>query len=103
MSKDRAEMLGDIFEDILGSKNVYLQAPPNNKMKYPCIIFSIAGIDEQFGDNVPFIKTNRWSATLIDKNPRSPYVDVISDLPYSSFDRHYNKDGLNHFVFDIYF
>ena len=101
--KDIPERLGDIFEEMLGSQNVYFQPPSDNKIKYPCVMFELSYINIAFACNKPYIKIPRWSVTLIDKNPRSPYVEQISDLEGVSFDRHYNANGLNHWVYNIYF
>ena len=38
--------LQKIFEDILGSKNVYFQPPESLKMKYPAIRYSLDDIDK---------------------------------------------------------
>lgn len=103
VKKDIPERLGDIFEEMLGSQNVYFQPPSNNKIQYPCVMFELGYIDIGFADNKPYIRTKRWTVTLIDKNPRSPYVDRITELEGVSFDRHYNANAMNHWVFNLYF
>ena len=39
----------------------------------------------------------------IDKKPDNEVIDKILHLPYSSFDRHYKADNLNHDVFTLYY
>ena len=90
------------FEEILGSRNVYFQPPESVKMQYPAIVYSIKNIDKNFANNLSYRLSPGYEAILIDKNPDSEYVEKILQLPYSSFDRHYKSDNLNHWVFTIY-
>ena len=91
------------FEEILWSKNVYFKPPESIKMSYPCIVYNIASGDTKYADNKLYCFKFRYNVTLIDKNPDSLFVNKIMSLPSCKFDRHFAKDGLNHFVFNIYF
>ncbi|WP_288878329.1 hypothetical protein [Bacteroides acidifaciens] len=44
-----------------------------------------------------------YSVTVIDKDPDSPIVGKVALLPTSKFNRHYEKDNLNHDVYTIFF
>ena len=90
------------FEEILGSPNVYFQPPESVKMKYPAIVYSIKNIEKSFANNLSYILSPGYEAILIDEDPDSEYVEEILRLPYSSFDRHYKSNNLNHWVFTIY-
>lgn len=92
-----------LFENILGSRNVYYQPPASLSMKYPAIVYSRTDIDSQFANNFPYSQTNAYLVTLIDKNPDSEYVKKISMLPMCSYDRNYKADNLNHDVFILYY
>lgn len=83
--------------------NVYFQPPESIKMVYPCIVYKLAQPSILHADNIKYRVMNRYTLTLIDRNPDSIYYDAIMALPYSSFDRHFNSDDLNHFVFELYF
>lgn len=72
-------------------------------MKYPAIVYQLADEDRFFADNIPYIKAKRWTVTVIDKNPDSEIPDRLSEMRYSSFDRFYTADNLNHFAFTIYY
>ena len=91
-----------IFEEILGSKNVYYQPPENVKLKYPAIVYSRDRIINRFSNNGVYIQSVSYQVKVIDEDPDSIYVEKISKLPYSSFERHYTSDNLNHDVFNIY-
>lgn len=105
MAKPRTE-LQTIFEELLGSRNVYYQPPESLKLKYPCIVYDLNPIKAINADNAKYLTYRQYLVTLIDPDPDSEFVDKIlySDkLYFSSFDRAYPSNDLNHFVFRIYF
>lgn len=83
--------------------NVYFQAPPNNQMQYPCILYKRDDARTAFADNMPYRYTKRYQVTVIDKDPDSDIPDKIAGLPLCSFDRHYTADNLNHDVYNLFF
>ena len=91
------------FEDILGSRNVYFQPPSSVRMQYPAIVYSRKNIESRFANNNIYRKLPCYEVVLIDKNPDSEFIDKILELPYCSFDRHYEADNLNHDVFTIFY
>ena len=94
--------LQSILEAILGSRNVYFQPPSSVRMQYPAIIYSRKDIEKRSANDGAYRKLPSYEVVLIDKNPDSQFVEKIVDLPYCSFDRHYESDNLNHEVFTIY-
>ena len=102
MSRPRTE-LGQILEDILGSSNVYFQAPESMKLKFPCIMYELNSGDTEFADNIPYIYKKRYQVTVIDKNPDSKIPDKVAQLPACTFSRYFRADNLNHYVFNLYF
>lgn len=99
---ERRLELQRLFENILGSRNVYFQPPANVKMKYPAIKFELDNIEHKHANNKPYIRNPAYMATLIDKNPDSEFVEKLDSLPMCGFDRSYKADNLNHWVFIIY-
>lgn len=95
--------LQSLFEELLGSRNVYFQPPANVQMKYPCIVYETDPRDVKFADNIPYNRTKRYQVTVIDRNPDSDLPDKVADLPYCRHDRFYPADNLNHNVFTLYF
>lgn len=88
---------------IPGAVQVYFR-PPSSGMVYPCIIYNLEGDMDYFADNIPYINPKRWSVIVIDENPDSEIPNRLKEqLPYCVFDRTYETDGLNHFVFTLYF
>jgi hypothetical protein len=90
------------FEEILGSHNVYFQPPPSVQLKYPAIVYSRKNIDKTFANNGGYMLAPCYEVILIDANPDSQFIEKILEIPFSSFDRHYEADRLNHDVFTIY-
>lgn len=90
------------FEAILGSKNVYFQPPA--RMSYPCIKYSLAGMDAKRANNAIYNSTNRYEVVVIDFDPDSTiYLDILNHFRMCSFDRAYPANNLNHFVLTLYY
>lgn len=90
------------LEELLGSKNVYFQPPSTIYLKYPCIIYERAAMDKKYANNSEYFRHKGYMVTLIDPNPDSLILDKISSLPFSTFDRHFVADNLNHDAYTIY-
>lgn len=95
--------LHQILRDVLGTGNVYFQPPENLQMKYPCIIYGRVKPNTKYANNDLYAQTKRYKVTVVDKNPDSLIPDKVARLPLCIFDRHYNKDNLNHDVFILYY
>lgn len=95
--------LQSVLETILGSKNVYYQAPKNVSMKYPAILYNLNHLENAFADDGVYKQERGYSITVIDYVPDSKIAAAISMLPRCKFDRAYPADGLNHTVFNLYF
>ena len=91
------------LEEILGSRNVYFQPPTNTMIQYPAIVYSLKRKESKFADNAKYLKRNFYEIIVIDKKPSNPAVDILLDFPYSSYDRNYVSDNLNHDVITLYF
>lgn len=92
-----------LLETLLGTRNVYFQPPATVKMNYPAIVYSRDSQDTSFADNKPYRTDKRYLVTVIDRDPDSPIPDKISNLPKSSFSRHFVADNLNHDAYSVYF
>ena len=91
------------LEELLGSENVYYRPPASIKMEYDAIRYSRKNIDGKFADNAMYSKTNCYEIIVISRRPDHPVIDKLLELPYCSFDRHYESDNLNHDVLTLYF
>lgn len=92
-----------LFETLIESRNVYFRPPPSVRMSYPAIRYDIKDIGGLRADDTLYARFNSYEVTLIDPNIKSEFVNKLLALPYCSFVRWYAVDGLNHFVFTIFY
>lgn len=98
--------LHEILCDILGSRNVYFEPPESVKLHYPCIVYNFEGLDRIKANNGNYRTMGRYSLTVISTNIGTvigPVVDRLLELPYSSYGRPFDADGLSHETLDLYF
>ena len=72
-------------------------------MQYPCIRYEREYESTQHADNLPYAHAKRYRVTVIDPDPDSEIADKVRQLPYSSFQRFFVAEDLNHDVINIYF
>ena len=95
--------LHEILCEALGSRNVYFQPPTGFKMTYDCIVYKREKIDSRFANNKPYHHTNRYSVTVIHRDPESTVPEKIAALPMCVHDRYFASDNLHHDVFTLYY
>lgn len=89
--------------ELLGSEHVYYRPPETFKMEYPAIKYSKTKIDIKFANDKGYSKMNRYEIIVIDRKPDNEVIEKLLELPYCSFDRHYDSDNLNHDVLTLYY
>ena len=89
--------------ETMGALEVYFQPPENSQMEYPCIVYNRDDAETLFADNNPYRYMQRYTVTLIDRDPDSPVLDKIKELPRCTFNRFFTVDNLNHDVFTLFF
>jgi len=95
--------LQTLLEGVLGSSNVYFQAPPNTGMKYPCIIYARDNAKTEYAGNLPYRLAKRYQLTVIDRNPDTDIPDKVALLQFANFNRGFTADNLHHYVYNLYF
>lgn len=95
--------LKKVLEEILGSKEVYFQPPPNIKMEYPAIIFEREDIQNTFADNLVYRQAIAYKVTVMDKNPDSEIVKRVSQIPTARYVQFFVTNNLNHDIFIIFY
>ena len=96
------EDLHTLLVEILGSPNVYYQAP-GESMVYPCIKYSKTKRESTYANDAKYSNTNCYEIIVIDRMPDNLIIDKLLELPYCSYDRHYKADNLNHDVLILYY
>lgn len=97
---DRRLALDETFRGI--ASNVYFQPPENLKLVYPCIVYGLEQIEVFHANNVPYTCCDRYSVTVIDRDPESSITRQIAALPMCRHEQHFVNDNLHHDVFSIY-
>lgn len=96
--------LQSLFEDILGSGNVYYQPPESVKLKYPCIIYSLADFYTRSADDSHYSMQKVYTVSIISRDPDNTIAkQMISSFPKTRFDRRYVTDNLYHDILTIYY
>jgi hypothetical protein len=91
------EVLADIVPD------VYFQPPTNTQIEYPCIVYRLDDHRADYANNGKYNSSKRYQVTVIDRNPDSELPDQVFELPLCEFDRFFTADGLNHWVYNLFF
>lgn len=103
MAKPRRYELQQLLVELLGVNQVYFQPPATLRMKYPCIVYEISKYEDLAANNSLYSHKTRYQVTAIDRDPDSEIPEKLNQLPYTSLDSTFVSDGLNHFVFTLYF
>lgn len=100
----RLDLQADL-EDLMGPcAIVKFQPSPSYKLTYPCCLYEQSNGDTKFAANMPYVFTKKYSVTIIDRDPDTNYVEMMAmRFPMCVMDRAYAVDGLNHYVFTLYY
>ena len=100
---DRRLQLHEVLKTILGSSNVYFQPPSTVQMTYPCIVYKLATIVPTFADDCVYSQRQKYTVTVIDRNPDGLIPGKVSKLPFCKADNFFTFDNLNHYPFTLYY
>lgn len=99
----RLELHEELCE-ILGSRNVYFQAPSSVKMQYDAIRYELSDKDLKRANNKIYQNTNQYNGVVITRDPDTTIPDeILSHFEMCSFGRPYTSDNLNHYPFTLYY
>ena len=85
------------------TENVYFQPPANIQMEYPCIVYFRDESSADYANNELYRYAKRYQVTVVDRDPDTELADKVEALRYSSFQRAFAADDLNHYVFYLFF
>lgn len=99
------EILCEVLEPFTpdATKQCYFQPPADLEMKYPCIRYDYTNDNDDFADNIRYRCSKKYTVIIIDEDPDSKIPDELKKLPYCISDRNFTADGLNHFVYTLFF
>ena len=64
-----------------GDRHVYFQPPESFKIKYPAIVYYRSNIINNYANNSVYKQSTCYELTVIDEDPDSKIVKLISALP----------------------
>lgn len=100
--RTRRLKLQETLENLPKVKKAYFQPPASVHMEYPCVVFSYEDDHKMFADGIPYLVSDRYTATLITKDAfPTETLDAMDAMDYCDFDRHYVADNLHHFSYRI--
>lgn len=97
---DRRLILSTKLHEVCG--HVYFQPPATIKMVYPCIVYKLENFDPLRANNNIYVNHERYTVTVIDRNPDSEIPYKVAAIPYSKMTRTFENENLHHWVFTIY-
>lgn len=109
MTDKRVELQGQLesyFDDdsrvTEPSKHVSYQPDENSVLAYPHIVYSRDPAYKLHADNLRYLATSRYKVTYIDRKPDQPAFFELDKRPLCSHEASFIRDGLNHYIFDLY-
>lgn len=100
MARSQSELQA-ILKAIPGVTDCYIQK--SEGMTLPYIRMQRDNSFKRYANNHVYFFKKRYTVTVVDRDPGSEIPDHVEELPYTTFDRFYPAEGLNHFVFEIFF
>ena len=89
---------------ILGSRNVYFQAPSAPLMKYPCIRYGKGSPTTKKANNRLYNYTECYEGVVIDPDPDSEIPrKLLEHFQMCSLGNSYPAEGLNHTPFTLHY
>ena len=102
MEANRLE-LHAILENVMTSceevPHLYFQPPETVKLIYPCIIYRLATLTNDYADDDPYRSRISYDVTYITRSPQSTVPSAMVKLHKFAFDRYYVSDNLHHYAY----
>lgn len=96
--------LQTILQGIIGEGNsCYFQPPDDIYLTYPAIVYDLSNDDVDYANNKKYRYMKRYEITIMTEEPDSDIPDLVGELEYCRFVRHYSQNNLHHFIYEIYF
>lgn len=84
--------------------NVYFQAPSDEKMAYPCVVYRKSDIATRHASNSVYYMKQEYTLTIMDWNPDNDYPDkFLQHFEYCKVDQFYVVNNLHHVTLTLYY
>lgn len=85
-------------------KDVYFQPPESIRMSYPAIVYELSGLSDNKANNSAYFLGREYSVTYMTNDPDNELVDVFETFfKFCKFSRSFISNGLNHYIFTLYY
>lgn len=89
---------------VLGTRNVYFQAPESVRMQYDAIRYKLDGKNLKHANDKIYLNTNKYEGVVITRDPDTAIPDkLLAHFKMCGFGRPYTADNLNHYPFTLYY
>ena len=105
-NEQRRRQLSARLHELLGSDEVYFQGKGTKiDMTYPAIRYNRASnVRKPADNNAAYLNRDGYQVTIIALDPTYDLgLNFAEYFDYCSYDRWYTADGLNHWVYTLYF
>lgn len=101
--EQRSQELQAVFEELLGSRNVYYNPPESVRMSYDAIRFKRRNINNKFASDTVYVQLPpTFEVVVITRDPDASIIEKVSKLPRCRFVTSYTTDNLHHNIFTIH-
>lgn len=83
--------------------HVYFQPPGGHKLQYPCIIYTLDGLNDKAADNLDYLTHVEYSVTYITRDPDDSVIFDLDHLPMCAMTRAFTSDNLRHYVYRLFY
>lgn len=95
--------LQTILSELDGVNAAWFQKPLNTQLTPPYIVYDVDDEWVTRAGNKVYADWNRYTVTVVAREPDSPIPELVRNLPYAKFNRKFISGGLHHTVYVLYF
>jgi len=100
---DKRTKLELYLRQIIGSNNTYFQPPESVKMQYPCIVWNLAKVPAKYANDKVYLTNPKYVLRYITRVPDDPMKDTLVTTLGVPIIQTYAKDGLYHYIYELYY
>lgn len=97
--KELSSILFSVQESCGEDPHLYFQPPEDVKLVYPCILYRLRTMTNDYADDRPYRNVIAYDITYITRSPVSKVPTELAKLPGFGFDRYYVSDNLHHYAY----
>lgn len=100
---DKRLKLDNLLRKTLGSDQVYFQPPESVIMHYPCIVYNVSKIPVEYADDKVYLTNPKYVIRYITTEPDEEMRFTLIKVLGVPIIQTYAKDGLYHYIYELYY